>query len=181
MNLPHFSYTFSRCHLITFCLMFGYLVFFRLVHVFGLPNYPGHTNMIQMILTLKVIYICVCIYVCAYYMLIFLNQVSGVAFEKTAAWKKLRQRDKEIAERKGGEVITATEPLVEVTDYDVELQDIGFAEIFHYCFNYIGVLTGMRTLPHWSVFYICNSQVHITAIAHTLITSRCHLKIMRRI
>lgn len=37
--------------------MFGYLVFFRLAYVFGLPAVPGHTNMIQMLLTLKVNYI----------------------------------------------------------------------------------------------------------------------------
>ncbi|CAD6997890.1 lysophospholipid acyltransferase 7 [Ceratitis capitata] len=108
-------------HLITFCIMFGYLIFFRLAHIFGLPNYPGHTNMIQMVLTLK---------------------VSGVAFEKTDAWKKLQKREKEIAERQNNEGAKTAEPLVEITDYDVELQNIGFLEIFHYCFNYIGVLTG---------------------------------------
>lgn len=41
--------------------MFGYLVFFRLAYVFGLPAVPGHTNMIQMLLTLKVNYIIICI------------------------------------------------------------------------------------------------------------------------
>lgn len=141
----------SRCHLVTFCIMFGYLVFFRLVHVFGLPNYPGHTNMIQMILTLK---------------------VSGIAFEKTAAWKKLRQRDKEIAERKRAEALTSAEPLVEITDYDVELQDIGFTEIFHYCFNYIGVLTGpyyrYRTYLDYFEMPFKDYAPHITATIEKL-------------
>lgn len=52
-------YSHSKCHLITFGIMFGYLVFFRLTYVFGLPAVPGHTNMIQMLLTLKVSYIIV--------------------------------------------------------------------------------------------------------------------------
>jgi len=34
------------------------------------------------------------------------------------------------------------ESLVEITDYDEELQTLSAAEILHYSFNYIGVLTG---------------------------------------
>lgn len=65
--------------------------------------------------------------------------MAGVGFEKTAAWKKLQQREKEQTDKKtsaeGGQ-------LVEITDYDVEMQSINFVELFHYTFNYIGILTG---------------------------------------
>lgn len=108
----------SKCHLVAFLVMFVYLTFFRLVDVFGLHEAPGHTNMIQMLLTLK---------------------VAGVGFEKSASWKKLQQREKELIDKKptdeGGQ-------LVEITDYDVEIQEISMTEIFHYVFNYIGILTG---------------------------------------
>ncbi|KAH8327883.1 hypothetical protein KR067_001318 [Drosophila pandora] len=106
----------SKCHLVTFFVMFGYLVFFRLFDFY--LGIPGHTNMIQMILTLK---------------------VSGIAFEKTAAWKKIKARDEQ---DKKEDRDVHSESLVEITDYDVELQTLGAAEIVHYSFNYIGVLTG---------------------------------------
>ncbi|KAL7739461.1 hypothetical protein ACLKA6_011326 [Drosophila palustris] len=108
----------SKCHLTTFGVMFGYLVFFRLVYLFGLPAVPGHTNMIQMLLTLK---------------------VSGIAFEKTAAWKRLRARDEQ---EKNTERDVNSEPSIEITDYDVELQQLTAQEIVLYSFNYVGVLTG---------------------------------------
>ncbi|XP_030376964.1 lysophospholipid acyltransferase 7 [Scaptodrosophila lebanonensis] len=108
----------SKCHLVTFVVMFGYLVFFRLVDLFGLPSVPGHTNMIQMILTLK---------------------VSGIAFEKTAAWKRLKEREEQDSNK---ERDVNKESTIEISDYDVELQQLSPHEIVHYCFNYIGVLTG---------------------------------------
>ncbi|KAH8298330.1 hypothetical protein KR018_005367 [Drosophila ironensis] len=106
----------SKCHLTTFVVMFGYLVFFRLFDFY--LGIPGHTNMIQMILTLK---------------------VSGIAFEKTAAWKRIKAREEQ---DKNQERDVNAESLVEVTDYDQELQTLSAAEIVHYSFNYIGVLTG---------------------------------------
>ncbi|KAI9578528.1 lysophospholipid acyltransferase 7 [Glossina fuscipes] len=106
----------SKTHLITFVIMFAYLAFFRLAHVFGFTNPPGPTNMIQMVLTLK---------------------VSGVAFEKASSWKKLKQREQELSGNKPAE-----KELVEISDYDVELQSIDIIGIFQYSFNYIGVLTG---------------------------------------
>lgn len=64
-----------------------------------------------------------------------------MGFEKTASWKKLKQREQEEKDKKpageGGQ-------LVEITDYDVEIQSIGIVEIFHYTFNYIGILTGKQ-------------------------------------
>ncbi|EDW03518.1 lysophospholipid acyltransferase 7 [Drosophila grimshawi] len=108
----------SKCHLVTFGIMFGYLVFFRLVHLFGLPSVPGHTNMIQMLLTLK---------------------VSGIAFEKTAAWKRIRARENQ---DKNAERDVNTEESIEITEYDVELQLLTVTEIIHYSVNYVGILTG---------------------------------------
>ncbi|XP_034097570.1 lysophospholipid acyltransferase 7 [Drosophila albomicans] len=108
----------SQCHLVTFGVMFGYLVFFRLVYLFGLPAVPGHTNMIQMLLTLK---------------------VSGIAFERNAAWKRLRARDEQ---EKNTERDVNSEPSIEITDYDVELQQLSATEILLYSFNYVGILTG---------------------------------------
>uniref|UniRef100_A0A1B0FD92 tRNA (guanine(26)-N(2))-dimethyltransferase n=1 Tax=Glossina morsitans morsitans TaxID=37546 RepID=A0A1B0FD92_GLOMM len=93
-----------------------YLAFFRLAHVFGFANPPDPTNTIQMILTLK---------------------VSDVAFEKASSWKKLKQREQELSGTK-----TAEKELIEISDYDVELQSVDIFEIFQYSFNYIGVLTG---------------------------------------
>ncbi|XP_017111466.1 lysophospholipid acyltransferase 7 [Drosophila elegans] len=106
----------SKGHLVTFAVMFGYLVIFRLFD-FHL-GIPGHTNMIQMILTLK---------------------VSGIAFEKTAAWKRLQARDEQ---KKNDQRDVNQESLVEITDYDEDLQTLTAVEILHYSFNYIGVLTG---------------------------------------
>lgn len=65
--------------------------------------------------------------------------MAGIGFEKTASWKKLQQREKEQLDKNhsgdGGQ-------LVEITDYDVEIQSINIVDIFHYTFNYIGILTG---------------------------------------
>lgn len=85
-----------------------YLLFFRTLHLFGIPTPPGHTNMIQMIMTLKII---------------------GLAFERNAVYTKSKADkgdDKEI-------VLTAAER---------EIQEISVVNMFHYCFNYIGLLTG---------------------------------------
>ncbi|GAB0095307.1 lysophospholipid acyltransferase 7 [Sergentomyia squamirostris] len=61
-------------HIITSVFMFLYLLFFRSVHYFGLPSPPGHTNLIQMILTLKLI---------------------GLAFQAKDASRKLKKATKE--------------------------------------------------------------------------------------
>ncbi|XP_064537994.1 lysophospholipid acyltransferase 7 [Drosophila montana] len=108
----------SKCHLVTFVVMFGYLVFFRLAYLFGLPAVPGHTNMIQMLLTLK---------------------VSGIAFEKNAAWKRLKARDEQDNNEQRD---VNSEPSIEITDYDIDLQNLSATEIVHYSFNYVGILTG---------------------------------------
>lgn len=99
----------KKVHVIAFAIMFGYLIFFRTVHYFNLPTVPGHTNMIQMILTLKMV---------------------GIAFEKNQSYLKIKKRE----ETQSGDI--------EITDYDHEIQSINVVELFHYAFNYVGVLTG---------------------------------------
>ena len=43
-----------KCHILSFIWCFGYLVFFRTTHYFGLPMVPPHSNAVQLLLTLKV-------------------------------------------------------------------------------------------------------------------------------
>lgn len=89
--------------------MMLYLLFFRTVHLFGLDSPTGHTNMIQMIMTLKII---------------------GLAFERDAVLTKSRDADK------NGDKNFA------LSAAEKEIQNISIIDIFHYCFNYIGLLTG---------------------------------------
>ncbi|XP_050438805.1 lysophospholipid acyltransferase 7 [Adelges cooleyi] len=44
-----------RCHILSFIFTFGYLVFFRTTTYFGFPYPPAHANLIQMMLTLKLV------------------------------------------------------------------------------------------------------------------------------
>lgn len=88
--------------------MMVYLFLFRIVHLFGLPMPGGHTNMIQMILTLKII---------------------GFAFEKSSILNKIKEA------AKNGEKIL-------LSDVELEICDSSVLNIFHYCFNYLGLLTG---------------------------------------
>jgi lysophospholipid acyltransferase 7 len=86
----------------------GYLLFLRNIDWVGLPNIGGHANMIQMVLTLKVI---------------------GFAFEKNTVIAKVWE-----AEKKGERI--------ELSAYEKSLKESSTIDIFHYCFNYIGLLTG---------------------------------------
>ncbi|KDR10082.1 Lysophospholipid acyltransferase 7 [Zootermopsis nevadensis] len=63
-----------KCHIVSFFFTFAYLFFFRTTQYFGIPYPPAHTNMIQMIVTLK---------------------VAGLAFEvhNTAAAAKEKEHD----------------------------------------------------------------------------------------
>jgi lysophospholipid acyltransferase 7 len=85
--------------------MMSYLLFFRSVELFGLSTPPGHTNMLQMILTLKII---------------------GLAFERNSVLTKARD-DKTKSQ---------------LTPAEIAIRNIGVVDMFHYCFNYIGLLTG---------------------------------------
>lgn len=97
------------CHLVSFAFSFLYLLFFRTTIYFGIPYPPGHTNLVQMILILKLV---------------------GLAFEVNSAYLSRKKRD---------EAQKTREEKLENESNDI---NPGFVEIFHYTFNYIGVLTG---------------------------------------
>lgn len=46
---------FRKCHIVSFIFSFSYLLFFRTTVYFGIPYPPAHTNLVQMILTLKLV------------------------------------------------------------------------------------------------------------------------------
>lgn len=95
--------------------MFIYLLFFRMARYFGLPTPPGHTNLIQMILTLKLV---------------------GLAFERNTFQHKrhIHEGDHKDSEHD--------------SEFGKAMQHLTFIDIFHYCFNFIGVLTGNKASRH---------------------------------
>lgn len=113
------------CHLLSMGFMFGYLAFFRTTIYFGVPYPPGHTNMIQMLLTLKLV---------------------GLAFEVNSAYKKVSseifENPKPSTSAGAATKSESSTPSEELSEYDIELEKIDILEIFHYGFSYIGVLTG---------------------------------------
>lgn len=46
---------YRKCHIISFIFSFSYLFFFRTTAYFGIPYPPAHTNLVQMLLTLKLV------------------------------------------------------------------------------------------------------------------------------
>ncbi|KAJ8730167.1 hypothetical protein PYW07_017205 [Mythimna separata] len=105
--------TVEYCHTVAFFFMFGYLFIFRLADKFGLPLSSGQTNLIEMIIVLRVV---------------------GVAFEINGSWLAMGQAKKnENKEQK--EVKTKDDDFLEKIDPN-------FEDLFHYTFNYIGLLTG---------------------------------------
>lgn len=98
--------------------MFGHLFIFRLSDKFGLPVSTGQTNLIQMIIVLRVV---------------------GVAFEINGSWlaitKEKANQDKDKLKEK--EVHQH-----ERDDQFLELVQPNCIDLFHYTFNYIGLLTG---------------------------------------
>lgn len=108
--------------------MFGYLFFFRLADKFGLPLSSGQTNLIQMIIVLRVV---------------------GVAFEINGSWLAM-------AKKKKAENEEVSEIVVKEKDDDfVELINPNIADLFHYSFNYVGLLTGLCyiVLNYYALFY----------------------------
>lgn len=102
-------FCFRKCHLVSFTFSFLYLFFFRSTIYFGIPYPPAHTNLVQMIMTLKLV---------------------GLAFEVNTSYQLRKKRD--------------TGQKTDEEKLEDELNDVnpGFFDIFHYTFNYIGVLTG---------------------------------------
>ncbi|KAJ0177151.1 hypothetical protein K1T71_007160 [Dendrolimus kikuchii] len=108
--------TVKYCHIVTFFLMFGYLFFFRMADKFGLPLSSGQTNLIQMIIVLRVV---------------------GVAFEINGSWLAVGKAKK--SESK--EELLSKDGIVKDADF-LEIINPTFIDLFHYSFNYIGLLTG---------------------------------------
>ncbi|XP_063824859.1 lysophospholipid acyltransferase 7-like [Ostrinia nubilalis] len=108
--------TVRYCHIATFFLMFGYLFFFRLADKFGLPLSSGQTNLIQMIIVLRVV---------------------GVAFEINGSWLAMTKKKKEEKDVPPESVV-----IKEKDDDFVEFINPNLIDLFHYSFNYVGLLTG---------------------------------------
>ncbi|GJQ81851.1 hypothetical protein Trydic_g9878 [Trypoxylus dichotomus] len=98
-----------KCHLVSFTFSFLYLFFFRSTVYFGIPYPPAHTNLVQMIMTLKLV---------------------GLAFEVNSSYQLKKKRD------------TANKTVEEKLEDETNDINPSLLDIFHYTFNYIGVLTG---------------------------------------
>lgn len=92
--------------------MFGYLFFFRLADKFGLALPSGQTNLIEMILVLRVV---------------------GIAFEINGSWLAIANTKKDE---------TSTEVKKDKDPDFTEIINPSFMELFHYTYCYIGLLTG---------------------------------------
>ncbi|XP_061377342.1 lysophospholipid acyltransferase 7-like [Danaus plexippus] len=106
------STTIQKCHVTTFFFMFGYLTIFRLGERFGLSPSSGHTNLIEMIIVLRVV---------------------GVAFEMNGSYLAMIERKR--GDRRDDRPKDRDEDFVELINPD-------YVNLFHYTFNYIGLLTG---------------------------------------
>lgn len=105
--------------------MFGYLFFFRLADKFGLPLSSGQTNLIEMIIVLRVV---------------------GVAFEINGSWLAVGKAKKnENKDQK--EVKTKDDDFLEIINPDIQ-------DLFHYSFNYIGLLTGNANTSYSFIVYM---------------------------
>lgn len=93
-----------KCHIYSFVFSFLYLFFFRTTVYFGIPYPPSHTNLIQMMLTLKVI---------------------GLAFEVNSSYESKKKRHEGTK--------TDEEKLQDkLCDIDVEFLDV-FYYVYNYC------------------------------------------------
>ncbi|CAB3224078.1 unnamed protein product [Arctia plantaginis] len=135
--------TVKRCHVVTFFFMFGYLFVFRLSNTLKLPPSSGHTNLIEMIIVLRVV---------------------GVAFEINGSWLSAARAKKE--ENKNEQ----RDPNEKDADF-MEIIDPDFIDLLHYSFNYCGLLTGpyyrYRTFDDY--FHLPFSK-HVNCFAFTINT-----------
>ncbi|XP_074027578.1 membrane bound O-acyltransferase domain containing farjavit [Leptinotarsa decemlineata] len=93
-----------KCHIYTFAFSFLYLFFFRTTAFFGIPYPPSHTNLVQMMLTLKIV---------------------GLAFEVNSS--------SETTKRKEESTKSAEEKCEDETVcFDLEFIDV-FYYVFNYC------------------------------------------------
>ncbi|CAD0199195.1 unnamed protein product [Chrysodeixis includens] len=135
--------TVKYCHIATFFLMFAYLFFFRMADKFGLQLPSGQTNLIEMILVLRVV---------------------GVAFEINGSWLAVGKAKKQEKEQK--EVKEKDDEFLEIINPDL-------LDLFHYAFNYIGLLTGpyYRYRTYNDYFYLPYSK-YVDCFGFTINTLR---------
>nr|CAH7730256.1 unnamed protein product [Callosobruchus chinensis] len=102
-----------KCQVYVFSFSFLYLFFFRTTAYFGIPYPPSHTNLIQMMLTLKMI---------------------GLAFEVNSSYQLGLNLNK------GDNKHTTEDEKFE--NQTCEIKDMRFLDICCYVFCYCGILTG---------------------------------------
>ncbi|XP_018561816.1 lysophospholipid acyltransferase 7 [Anoplophora glabripennis] len=93
-----------KCHIYSFIFSFLYLFFFRATIYFGIPYPPSHTNLVQMMVTLKII---------------------GLAFEVNTSYYSKKKRDK-------GSKTEEEKLQDELCDIDVQFLDV-FCYVYNYC------------------------------------------------
>lgn len=95
--------------------MFGYLFVFRLSNKLNLPASSGHTNLIEMIIVLRVV---------------------GVAFEINGSWLASAKAKKDENKKEQKDPNEKDPEFLEFINPD-------FIDLVHYSFNYCGLLTGI--------------------------------------
>lgn len=103
---------------------------------FNLPVPPGHTNLVQMFFTLKVIFFC---YDQPHTVITTFNnsQMVGLAFERNTAAKELIVENQKTFANEDERSISAIKKA-----YLEDILDLNVEDVFHYCFSYVAVLTG---------------------------------------
>ncbi|CAH1098508.1 unnamed protein product [Psylliodes chrysocephalus] len=93
-----------KCHVYSFAFSFLYLFFFRSTIYFGIPYAPSHTNLVQMMLTLKLV---------------------GLAFEVNTSFESKKKKDDAIK--------TEEQQLEDETQqFELGFTDV-FCYVFNYC------------------------------------------------
>lgn len=117
-------------HYFSFIWSFGYLLFFRLTYLFGLPKPVAYANAVQLILTLKTV---------------------GLAFEVHDSYKRLKMSYTKDDKNK----IDLEKLRVEIEFISIDPK-LSFIETMCYYYCYIGILTGpyfrFRTYKDWLNF-----------------------------
>lgn len=117
--------SFRKCHIYSFLFSFLYLFFFRTTIYFGIPYPPSHTNLIQMMLTLKLI---------------------GLAFEVNSSYNSKKKRDE-------GNKSEEEKLEDELMDIDVQFLDV-FYYVYNYCGILTGIFNKLEISFASQVFII---------------------------
>lgn len=97
----------SHCHLASLAFSFPYLLFIQTTTHFGIPYLPTQINVIQMMMTLKLV---------------------GLAFDVNSVYLSKKDKSQKTPEQ-----------VLQDENNDINPT---FLEMFHYTFNYTGILTG---------------------------------------